>query len=141
MKFVIGFIALIFVALAVYTYTDKKGVSVSKSVVTHKVEKVGVTEAKVSEPVVMKAEKTPSKPVANKSIKKGLVGKSTSNPENEMGKVLTLESIENMDISDEEKERMVNLEAYKETSMNQRETSLSEEDFLKILKNHFDETN
>jgi len=141
MKFVIGFIALIFVALAVYTYTDKKGVSVSKSVVTHKVEKVEVTEAKVSEPVVMKAEKTPSKPVANKSTKKELVGKSTSNPENEVGKVLTLESIENMDISDEEKERVVNLEAYKETSINQRETSLSEEDFLKILKNHFDETN
>jgi len=44
-KFVIGFIALIFVVLAVYVYTGEKSEEATKSSVTHNVAKEEATEA------------------------------------------------------------------------------------------------
>ena len=147
MKFVIGFIALIFVALAVYTYTDKKGVSVSKSVVTHKVEKVEVTEAKVSEPVVMKAEKTPSKPVANKSTKKELVGRGTSgnevqvtDSENKIGKGITQNDIDNAE-TDEEKQRLIDERAYAQSLVESDIPLPTEDEILEIIEENLKNEN
>jgi hypothetical protein len=115
-KFVIGLMALIFVALAVYTYTDKKVEEVTKSAVTHKVVKE-VTEKKVSKPAHVTKKVLSAKPMAKKKTEDVLV-KSTShevqttNTENAIGEGLTLEGIENADVSDEEKQRMRDDMAY-----------------------------
>ena len=140
MKVIIGFIALIFVALAVYTYTDKKDVLVSKSAVTHKVEKVEVTEPKVSEPVVMKAENTPSKPVAKKSTEKELVSKGTSanevqviDSENKIGKGITQDDIDNAE-NDEEKQRLIDERAYAQSLVESDIPLPTEDEILKIIE-------
>jgi hypothetical protein len=144
-KFVIGLIALIFVALAVYVYTDKKGQEVTKSIVTHKVLKKEVTKDKVLKPVKVTKKVVSTKPMANKKTER--LVKSTSpevqmtNSENEIGEGLTLESIENADVSDEEKERIIDDMAYYQGLHTEPSESLSDKEIQKMidedLKNGF----
>jgi len=137
-KFVIGLIALIFVALTAYVYTGKKGKEVTKRVVTHKVVKEEVTESKVEKPVEVTKEVGTS--VKQNVVEKKLTGKSTSSKEkyviseNEIGKGLTLESIENADVSDEEKERLLSELVSYESYKVRNEPSVAPEEDLERLK-------
>jgi len=114
-KFVLAFIALILVILGIYTYSNqdaKKTVPTSSSVakVTQKVE-VEETEEVLPQAQAqeVKAKKSSVKNITVKSPE--VVSHETSYEmvdEEEIGKGLTLEGIENADVSDEEKEVMRN---------------------------------
>ena len=142
MKFVLGLIALVLIGLMLYVYTGKDHKQPQKQTV-HKT----VKEETPSKEVVTSVEKP--KPVVQHTVKKESLKvestsskvQNTSNSDGEIGEDLTLESIKNADVSDEEKERMISLAAYRETSAKTEKTELSEEDFLKVLKNHFNNTN
>jgi hypothetical protein len=92
-----------------------------------------VTKDKVLKPVKVTKEVVSTKPMAKKKTERLLV-KSTSHEENEIGKDLTLESIENADVSDEEKERMIDDIAYRLSLEKLDEPSLSEEEILELIE-------
>jgi len=136
-KFVLAFIALILVILGIYTYTNqdaKKTVPTSSSV-TKDTQKIEVEEKVLPQAHEVKAKKSSVKNIAVKSPK--VVSSETSN---EMAdeEDITQEDIDSAG-SEEEEKRMISLAAYKETSKTQRAEALSEEDFLKVLKNHFND--
>ena len=135
-KFVIGSIALIFVVLAVYVYTGEKSEEVSKSVVTHEVVKDKANKRETVE--VVNEVSSQTKPTVKKD--KLLVENTynteeeTLNSEDGTGKGLTLESIENADVSDEEKERMVDYMIYQQSLNMEPSEPLSEEEILNIIE-------
>ena len=133
-KFVLAFIALILVILGIYTYTnqDAKKTVLTSSSLTQKVE---VEEKVLPQAHEVKAKKSSAKNITVKSPE--VVSSETSN---EMAdeEDITQEDIDSAG-SEEEKKRMISLAAYKETSKTQRAEALSEEDFLKVLKNHFND--
>ena len=134
-KFVLGLIALIFVTLAVYVYTDKQGKEITKSVVTHKMVKKEVTTTKVSKPV------TVAKEVSTFVNPKDLLVKDissnenqlTNSQENEIGKGLTLEGIENADVSEEVKKRLLDDMIYNHSTDMEQRPSLNNEELEKII--------
>ncbi len=139
-KFVIGLIALIFVVLSVYIYTGEKAEEPAKRIITSDRVKKNVTEEKsvsVTKKVSAQTKLVPSKRV----VKDDLSIKSSSykeeratNLENEIGEGLTLESIENANVSDEEKERMRDDLAYYQSIHMNSTPSLSEEEILKLIE-------
>ena len=135
MKFVLILIAAILVFLGIYTYsnqtTDKSApvpkIS-EKKVEVQKTEKVSVVTQEVIE------KKSSVKNIAAKSPK--VVSKeSNKEMENktEISEGLTLESIENADVSDEEQERMLDDMAYNESLKVTDSRKLSDEEILKII--------
>ena len=132
-KFVLAFIALILVILSIYTYTNqdaKKTVPTSSSVT----QKVEVKEKVLPQAHEVKAKKSSVKNITVKSPK--VVSSETSNEmenESEIGKGLTLESIEDTAIDDEEKERMLDDIAYNKSLEVNDEPTLSDEEVLKII--------
>jgi len=139
MKFVIGLIALIFIALAAYVFTGQSSKKVAKSTVTQKMEKTEVAKTKVEKPVKVakevgisrkqKIRKNDEMSVKSTSLNEG---KSVL-PENEIGKGLTLEGIESADVSDEDKEIMIGDMLYQHSLNQINETSLNEEEIQKII--------
>ena len=105
-KFLLGFVALIVVLLATYMFTSKPTKTPKTTTVT-KVEKKDVSEkeAEVSE---VKEEKTHKRVISVAKSPKVVSTESANEMGNqeELGKGLTLESIENADVSDKEKEQM-----------------------------------
>jgi len=149
-KFVLAFIALILVMLGIYTYSNqdaKKTVPTSPSVtkVTQKVE-VEETEKVLPQTHEVKAKTSSVKNTTVKSPK--VVSHKTSNEmedTEEIGKGLTLESIENADVSDEEKERMRDDMAYYQGLHAEPSEPLTDETIVKMidedLKNGFVQSN
>jgi len=143
-KFIIGLIAVVFLVLAGYMFTQSNKIvehKVAKKVETkvttsHEVEKPKVSQSNVKEHFSAKVEKKDAMVI---TLDKSVEISDSVESSDEIGKDITQEDIDNAG-SDEEKERMISLAAYRETSINQRKTALSEEDFLKILKNHFNNT-
>jgi len=118
MKFVLGLIVAILVALGIYTYsnqsTEKSNPTPSiseKKIEVKKTEKVSVVAHEV------KAKKSSAKNITAKSPK--VVSSETSNEmadEEEIGKGLTLEGIENADVSEEKKQIMIGEMLYYNTT-------------------------
>jgi len=140
MKFVIGLIALIFIALAVYVFTGQSSKEVAKSTVTQKMKKTEVIKTKVEKPVeVAKEVGTFSKQKVQKNDEMSVKSISTnerqvsSSSENEIGKGLTLEGIENADVSDEEKEQMRDDMVYYESLNAEPSKPLNEEEIFNII--------
>ncbi len=138
-KFVLAFIALILVMLGIYTYSNqdaKKTVPTSSSVtkVTQKVE-VEETEEVLPQTQEVKAKTSSVKNTTVKSPK--VVSSETSNEmvdEEEIGKGLTLESIENADVSDEEKGRMRDDMIYQQSINMEPSNPISDEEILKVIE-------
>jgi hypothetical protein len=105
-KVLLGFVAFIVVLLTAYMFSNKPNETVKKETIT-KVEKKDVSEEQVEVPEV-KEVKTPKKVISVAKSPKVVSRKSTQEMKEEIGEGLTPESIENTDISDEEKERMRN---------------------------------
>lgn len=133
-KFVLAFIALILVILGIYTYTNqdaKKTVPTSSSVT----QKVEVEEKVLPQAHEVKAKKSSVKNITVKSPK--VVSSETSNEmadEEEIGKDLTLEGIENADVSDEEKEGMRDDLAYYQSLHMKPKPALNEKEILKLIE-------
>jgi len=141
-KFVLAFIALILVILGIYTYSNqdaKKTVPTPSSVtkVTQKVE-VEETEEVLPQTKEVKAKTSSVKNTTVKSPK--VVSHKTSNEmedTEEIGKGLTLESIENADVSDEEKEIMKMDMLYYQSKHLKAKSSLTDEEIQQMLLNDF----
>lgn len=131
-KFVLAVVAVVFVGLAYYAYTDKPNNIDVKTAVTEKeprkTEKVSVVAQDLKE------KKSSIKNIMAKSPK--IVSKeSNEEMENEMeiGEDLTLEGIENTDLSDEKKEEMLNDLAYSMVNLVEDEQTPTEEEILKTI--------
>ena len=140
MKFVIGLIALIFIALAVYVFTGKSGKDIAKSTVTHKMNKTEAIKAEVAKPINVAKEADPSsKQKVQKNDKMSVKstssneGQVSTSSENEIGKGLTLESIENANVSEDKKEQMITDILYQQSLNTIDEPSLTEEDVLRLI--------
>ena len=108
-KFVLAFIALILVILGIYTYTNQESEKTvpAPASVTQKVE-VQETEKVLPQTKEVKAKTSSVKNITVKSPK--VVSHETSYEmvdTEEIGKGLTLEGIENADVSEEEKEMLI----------------------------------
>ena len=138
MKFVLGLVALVFIGLAVYVYIGKDHKQPQKQTVHKTVkevapssEEVTSVEKKVSakvKPVVQHTVKKESLKVENASVEV----QNTSSSDGEIGEGLTLEGIENADVSEVERERMRDNMAYQQ-SLEPSEPTLSEEEILKLI--------
>ena len=139
-KFVLAFIALILVMLGIYTYTNQESEKTvpTPASVTQKVE-VQETEEVLPQAKEVK-EKTSS--VKNATVKSPKVVSHKTSYEmadtEEIGKGLTLESIENADVSEEEKMRMISDLIYynKQHNINQSEVTAS--DIESLMKADFE---
>ena len=142
-KFILAIIAMIFVGLAAYVYMNPKETDTSMTNVTQKTETSIVkkeTPSVQQESVSAKAEvvskkKSSAKNTTVKSPK--VVSSETSNEmvdTEEIGKGLTLEGIENADVSDEEKDLMLTDMVYYQSKHMPEEPSLTEEEILQMIE-------
>ena len=133
MKFVLGLVALVLVGLLLYVYTGKENKQPQKQTV-HKT----VKEETPSHEVVASVEKKVSvkvKPVVQHTVKKeSLKVENSSNSDGEIGEGLTLESIENADVSDEEKEVMRADMAYYHVIHSEPSKPLNHEESIKMIE-------
>jgi len=133
-KFVLAVVAVVFVGLAYYAYTDKPNNIDVKTAVTEK-------EVSLSEEVsvatesrkVQKAEKSNSSELTekNKVVKKQVKVKQNSEIEGKTDNGNTPEGIDNTDVSDTERQ---NESAYQHSLQPERKPELSEEEILKMIK-------
>jgi len=139
-KFIIGLIAVVFLALAGYMFTQSSKTvehKVAKKVETkvttsHEVEKPKVSQPKVKKHLSAKVEK---KDVMDKVITshKSVELSESAESSDEIGKDLTLEGIKNADVSNEEKEAMLNDLAYSMVNLVENEETPTEEEILKTI--------
>jgi len=140
-KVILGLVAVVFLALAGYMFTQssktaehKVAQKVKTKVTTsHEVEKPKVSQPKVKEHLSAKVEKKDVMDKVITSHKSAEISDSAESSD-EIGKGLTLEGIENADVSDEEKERMRDDLAYHLSLEKRNETSLSEEEILELIE-------
>jgi len=131
MKFVLGLVALVLVGLLLYVYTGKENKQPQKQTV-HKTVKE-VTPSKEEVISIEKKVSETTKPSVQHTVKKeSLKIEKTSNSGGEITKDLTLEGIENADVSDEEKVQMKDDMAYQQ-SLEPNEATINEEAILKII--------
>jgi len=132
MKFVLGLVALVLVGLLLYVYTGKENKQLQKQTV-HKTVKE-VTPAKVEVTSVEKKVSEKVKPVVQHTVKKeSLKVSNTSNSDGEIGEDLTLESIENADLSDKEKDRLLGeLVSYEIYKVRNEPSAFPEEDLERL---------
>ena len=131
-KFLLGFVTLMVVLLAAYMFTDKPN-ETPKTTMT-KVEKRDVSEKRV-EVSETKEVKTSKKVVSVAKPLKDLKRKvsKVSHAKAAIGEGLTLESIENADVSDEEKERLINDMVYHESLKEIELENLSEDEIENMI--------
>jgi len=137
-KFLLGFVAVIVVLLTAYMFLNKPSQTPKKETIS-KVGKQDVSKTKIAVSEVtqkVKEEKTSSKKVSTKSQKvvSHEPNKEIVENEDEIGKGLTLESIENADVSDEEKEHMRYDFAYDQAKHTDFPEPLSEEEMEKVVE-------
>ncbi len=140
-KFILAVIAMIFVALAAYMYMNPKAeahapvAKTTQETSMVKKETPSVQQENVSAKAEVASEKKSS--VKNPTVKSPkVVSSETSNEmvdEEEVGKGLTLESIENANVSDEEKGRMRDDMAYYQGLHAEPSEPLSDEDIQKMI--------
>jgi len=136
MKFVLILIAAILMFLGIYTYsnqTTEKSAPIPKTfekkVEAQETEKISVVTQEVKEKkssiknIVVKSPKVVSQEVSREMED----GKT-------IGEDLTLESIENADVSDEEKEGMRDDMAYYQSLHTKPKPALNEEEILKLIE-------
>jgi len=136
-KFIIGLIAVVFIALVAYMFTQSENKETkkieTKVTKSHEVEKPKVSKLKEKEHLSAKVEK---KDVTDKVVasQRDTEVSNSAEPSDEIGKGLTLEGIENVDVSDEEKERMRDDLVYYQNQNTELSKALSDEEILEIIK-------
>ena len=141
MKFVLGLVALVLVGLLLYVYTSKENKQPQKQTVHKTLKEVTPLQEEVTS--VEKKVSQKAKPVVQHAVRKESLKEveKTSNSEGKIGEGLTFEGIENADVSDEEKQRMLDQLVYRQ-GLNAEYEPLSKEDrreiLLKNLKNFKD---
>ena len=132
MKFILVSIAVILVILGIYTYSNQSTEKSSPTPsVSEKKKEVKKTE-KVS--VVVQEVKEKKSSVKNITVKSPKVISQEMGNEEEIGEGLTLESIENADVSDEEKEVMRMDMAYEHNLNSEPSEPLSYEEVREMIE-------
>jgi len=138
-KFLLGFVAFVIVLLAAYMFTNKSEETAKKETIT-KVEKKDVSnkEVEVSEIKEVKTSQkiiSVTKPSQNLQRNASKVtSMSNDSIEDTIGEGITLESIENADVSEEEKDRMRDDMAYYQSVHMPYRPTLNDEEILKLIK-------
>jgi len=142
-KVILGLVAVVFLALAGYMFTQSNKTAehkVAKKVETkvttsHEVEKAKVSQPKVKEHLSAKVE---NKDVVEMdkviALHKDTEISDSVESSDAIGKGLTLEGIENADVSDEEKERMRDDLAYRESFNIEPLDELNNEEVEKLIQ-------
>jgi len=134
-KFLLGFVAIIVVLLATYMFTNKPAETAKKETIS-KVKEQDVSKTEIIEvskvPEVKASKKVLSVVKPAKDIKKKI--SEVNSNETSIGEGLTLESIENADVSDEEKKDMLDDLVFNYSLNMEESPSLSEEELLKIIE-------
>ena len=157
MKFVLGLVALVLVGLLLYVYTGKENKQPQKQTVhktvkeeTSSQEEVTFVEKKVPEKVKpavqhtvkkesLKVQSTSSE-VQNTSNSDGEIGKGRQDEVADFSKIgegLTLEGIKNSNVSDQEKELMLDDLAAYQSYRDRNNPSISKEEGMKALIKEF----
>jgi len=133
-KYLLAVIAIISIGLTYYTYTNKAEVMHTDDKIVSKQKPILIQQDTSEEKVVIQQN---AKEVAKKAVIRVKTKKVSANTEvtEELGKDLTLEEIESADVSDSDRERMLNWAAYNRTLdlAKEKKPSLTEEEFLDIL--------
>jgi len=132
-KFILGFIAVVLMALVAYTFTQSEKKAEHKVVekVETKVEKIQKLEQpKVKKHISVKEDAMVKVVTSQKSVEMSENVELTD----EIGEDLTLESIDNANVSDEEKKLLRGQLALKEVSDLKSNTSITEEEMIKIIE-------
>jgi len=142
-KVILGLIAVVFLALAGYMFTQSSKTAEhkvtknteAKVMTSHEVEKPKVSEPKIKEHLSAKVEnKDVSEMDKVIASYKSIEISDSAESSDEIGKGLTLEGIENANVSDEEKERMRDDMAYYQSQYTDPSESLSDEEILELIK-------
>ena len=135
-KFVLLSIAVIIVLLGIYTYNNQ---TAEKSVPKPAVSKKQLDVRKTEISIVTQKVKEKESSVKNITVKSPKVVSTELTQEilneQELDKGLTLENIENMDVSDEEKELLIADMVYHQTSTNENARVLTYEEGLELIAN------
>ena len=141
-KFVLVFIAVILMILGIYNYsnqsteihTPKPTISEKKKEVKE-IEKVSIVTQEVKEKKSSVKNITALSPKVVSELPIHVNGEESMQDEEEIGKGLTLESIENADVSDEEKKVMKLDMVYNQSKHMPYEPTLNEEEIINMLEN------
>ncbi len=138
MKFVLGLVALVLVGLLLYVYTSKENKQPQKQTVHKTVKEVTPSHEEVTSVEKKVSEKV--KPVVQHTVKKeSLKVTNTSNSDDKIGEGLTLESIENADVSDEEKEIMLTDMLYYQNKHNPNNNRLTPSEIDALMTKDIEE--
>ena len=147
-KFLLGIVATIVVLLVAYMFTNKPSQTPKKKAIS-KVQKQDIAkvhEVKTSKKVILaaKSQKVASQDATQKmekEIGEGFMSQSNQNEVadfSQIGKGLTLEGIQNSDVSEDEKDHMLtDLAAYQSYRDRNNPIAISEEEGLKVLTEEF----
>jgi len=136
-KFILGFIAIVLLALVAYTFTQSEKKAEHKVVKevetkvenTQKVEQPKVTQPKVKKHISVKEDAIDEVITSQKSVE---ISDSVESSD-EIGKDLTLEGIENANVSDEEKARMRDDLTYYQAEHTEPSEPLGNEEVEKMM--------
>ena len=140
-KFIIGLVAVVLLALGAYLFTHspervEQKVSQKREHTLPKSHEVA--EPKVSQPKTEAhlSQKAKEKDVMDEVIasQSSIESSSSAKSSEEIGKGLTLEEIENADVSEEEKERMKMDMIYYQSKHMPNEPALSDEEIQKMIE-------
>ena len=145
MKFLLGFIAIIFIGLGIYTYMGKsveKGRSLEKPS-----NPIVIKTAKEDKEIFVKKEVRSLSEVTTKNVLEDelveYLSESTAllTNENEIvpGEDLSLEGIKNSDVNDDEKERMIDELANYKSLQTKSEPVISIEEVVQIIEKDFEQ--
>ena len=127
-KFIIGMISITLVSLISYMLINENEVSPSQNVVKQK-----TPNSMKEDSLLHGQERKLTSPKKREKLQNTLKSK------NELGKNLTLEGIENSDVSDDTKERLRMDMLYYETTLQKVQLHLSEEEIQRMIINDFHE--
>jgi len=142
-KLILSIVALVLIGLSLYVYMDKESTP-STQPAAHKavaVEQPSIKDEPTKTASVKKVEQVAQAKATQKSVpaEKPSVASSssedTAQAEAEIGKGLTLESIENADVSDEEKERMKMDIAYRKIKHAEKRSVMTREELMDLFRN------
>ena len=133
-KFVLVFIAVILMILGIYNYSNQSTeIHTQKPTISEKKKEVKETEKVSVVAQEVNVKKSSEKNIMVTSPKVVSELPINVNDEEEIGKDLTLESIENTDVSDEEKEHMLDDMVYNQSINSPSSDPIGDEENLNIL--------
>jgi len=127
-KFIIGLIAIIFIALMTYLYNENNSQEVNIPLTEKRVAKKVITQKKDIPTVSVVKKKIPQVTIQNKIVEDDLKVMHSN-----IGKDMTLNEIKHMNISENSKEILIDDLVYQEGLTKKPSSSLNKDQILKLI--------